>query len=357
MSNTFGTKLKTTIFGQSHSEAIGVVVDGLPAGIRLDMEHIRDFMARRAPGRDRFSTKRREPDTPEIISGLVDGVTCGAPLCAVIHNRDTRSSDYSGFERTPRPSHSDYTAWLKFNGFNDIRGGGQFSGRLTAPLCFAGAAALQVLHSKGIVIGAHILGVAGIRDDAPDLASVDEETLALARKNSFPALSAEKCQAMMDAIDAARAAGDSVGGIIRCCCLNFPAGLGEPMFDGIENRIAQGMFAIPAVRGVSFGAGFDAASMRGSQHNDPFCMVNGAVRTRTNNHGGVLGGITTGMPIITDVAFKPTPSISLEQDTVDLVTGENCKIAITGRHDPCIVQRAVPCVEAVMAMTLLDFLL
>ncbi len=355
--NTLGNKLKVTVFGQSHAPAIGCVIDGLPAGFAPDMDRVAAFMARRAPGQNAWSTPRKESDVPEILSGLVDGKTCGAPVAMVIHNADQHSRDYSGLRRTPRPSHADYTAMIKYGENYDIRGGGQFSGRLTAPLCFAGAFALQLLEQKGITVAAHIAQIENVFDTAPDFAAVSREELAALLRKPFPVFDDTAGMNMRQAIEAARMEQDSVGGVIRCFALGLPAGVGEPMFDGVENRLAAALFGIPAVRGVSFGTGFAAAGMRGSAHNDPFVMEDGTVRTRTNHAGGVLGGITSGMPLVVNIAVKPTASISREQDTVDLETGENAPLVIHGRHDPCIVPRAVPVVEAVTALTVLDMLL
>lgn len=355
--NTLGNKLKVTVFGQSHAPAIGCVIDGLPAGFAPDMDRVAAFMARRAPGQNAWSTPRKESDVPEILSGLVDGKTCGAPVAMVIHNADQHSRDYSGLRRTPRPSHADYTAMIKYGENYDIRGGGQFSGRLTAPLCFAGAFALQLLEQKGITVAAHIAQIESVFDTAPDFAAVSREELEALLRKPFPVFDDTAGMNMRQAIEAARMEQDSVGGVIRCFALGLPAGVGEPMFDGVENRLAAALFGIPAVRGVSFGTGFAAAGMRGSAHNDPFVMEDGTVRTRTNHAGGVLGGITSGMPLVVNIAVKPTASISREQDTVDLETGENAPLVIHGRHDPCIVPRAVPVVEAVTALTVLDMLL
>ena len=355
--NTLGHKLRVTVFGQSHAPAIGCVVEGLPAGFIPDMDRLAAFLARRAPGRTAWSTPRQESDAPEILSGLVEGRTCGAPVCAVIRNGDQRSRDYEGLRRTPRPSHADYTAWAKYGESYDIRGGGQFSGRLTAPLCFAGALALQVLEARGVAVAGHIAAIAGIQDEVPDFARVDRESLLALAGKPFPVFSDSAGADMVQAIEAARMESDSVGGVIRCFALGLPAGVGEPMFGGVENRLAAALFGIPAVRGVSFGDGFAAAAMRGSQHNDPFVMEGGAVCTRTHHAGGVLGGITTGMPLVVNVAIKPTASIAQEQDTVDLKTMTNTTLTIHGRHDPCIVPRALPVVEAVTALTLLDMLL
>lgn len=355
--NTLGNKVKVTVFGQSHAPAIGCVIDGLPAGFAPDMERVSAFMARRAPGQNAWSTPRRESDTPEILSGLVDGRTCGAPVSMVIHNSNQHSKDYSGLKRTPRPSHADYTAMIKYGDDYDIRGGGQFSGRLTAPLCFAGAFALQLLEQKGVTIAAHIAQIADVYDDAPDFARVSREDLEGLLGKPFPVFNDDAGIKMRQAVENARMDADSVGGVIRCFAVGVPAGVGEPMFDGVENRLASALFGIPAVRGVSFGTGFAAAEMRGSEHNDPFVIENGKVGTRTNHAGGILGGITSGMPVVVNIAVKPTASIAKEQDAVDLQTKENTKLTIHGRHDPCIVPRAVPVVEAVTAITLLNMIL
>lgn len=355
--NTLGHKLRVTVFGQSHAPAIGCVVEGLPAGFVPDMERLAAFMARRAPGQNAWSTPRREADAPEILSGLMEGRTCGAPVCAVIHNGDQRGRDYEGLRRMPRPSHADYTAWVKYGESYDIRGGGQFSGRLTAPLCFAGALALQLLEVRGVVVAAHIGQIGTVEDPPPDFARVGPEDLRALLARPFPVFSEEAGMAMRQEIEAARMDADSVGGLVRCFAAGYPAGVGEPMFQGVENRLAGALFGIPAVRGVSFGDGFAAAGMRGSGHNDPFMTDGRTVAARTNHAGGVLGGITTGMPLVVNAAFKPTASIPREQDTVDLKTMENTRLTIRGRHDPCIVPRAVPVVEAVTALTLLDMMM
>ena len=355
--NTLGNKLKVTVFGQSHAPAIGCVIDGLPAGFAPDMDRVAAFMARRAPGQNAWSTPRKEGDTPEVLSGLVDGRTCGAPVAMVIHNGDQHSRDYSGLKRTPRPSHADYTAIIKYGENYDIRGGGQFSGRLTAPLCFAGAFALQLLGQRGITVAAHIGQIENIVDAPPDFAAVKREDLEVLLHKPFPVFDDTAGMNMRQAIEAARMEQDSVGGVIRCFVLGLPAGVGEPMFGGVENRLAAALFGIPAVRGVSFGTGFAAAGMRGSVHNDPFVMEDGRVRTRTNHAGGVLGGITSGMPLVVNIAVKPTASISREQETVDLETKENAPLVIHGRHDPGIVPRAVPVAEAVTALMVLDMML
>ena len=351
--NTLGNKLRVTVFGQSHGQAIGCVVDALPAGFRPDMERLSAFMARRAPGRSELATGRKEADVPEILSGMVDGVLCGAPLCAVIPNGDHNSADYEMLKNTPRPSHADLTARMKFGTSCDLRGGGMFSGRLTAPLCFAGGLALQILEKEGIRIFAHIAQIGAVRDRKPDFAAIGT----LPQDGELPVFEKSAERAMRETIEAARRDGDSVGGVIRCFAAGLPAGLGEPMFGGVENRLGAALFGIPAVRGVSFGDGFDAAAMRGSEHNDPYMVDDGRIVTRTNHAGGVLGGITTGMPLVVNVAIKPTPSIAREQETVDIEKMCGTTLSICGRHDPCIVPRAVPVVEAVTALTILDMLM
>ena len=354
MSNTLGERCRLTIFGQSHSPMIGGVIEGLPAGITPDMAFIRAFMARRAPG-GALSTARKEADEPEIVSGLNEwGRTCGAPLAFLIRNGDHRSRDYAQLRDMPRPGHADYTAWVKFGGENDIRGGGQFSGRLTAPLCFAGALALRLLQDEGVRVKARVLKIAGIRDADMDPVRPDLDAIADGR---LPCLDPDAARRMAEAIEAARAEGDSVGGVVECYATGVPAGLGDPMFDGVENRLARALFGIPAVRGVEFGLGFAAADMRGSAHNDPFRMDGDAVTTASNRHGGALGGITSGMPVVVRAAFKPTPSIARPQPAVSLSRREDATLTVEGRHDPCVVPRAVPVVEAAVAFTLYDMML
>lgn len=354
MSNTIGENIRLTVFGQSHAPTIGAVIEGLPAGMRIDMERVRAFMARRAPGRDAMSTARREADEPKIIAGLNEwDETCGAPLCMAIENADQRSRDYARLRDLPRPGHADYTAAVRFGGANDIRGGGQFSGRLTAPICFAGAVCMQILEQKQIRIGAHIASIADVDDERFEMP--DDGVLDVIASRAFPVIDEAAGERMRARIAEAKAAGDSVGGVIEVCALNVPAGIGDPMFDGMENSLARAAFGIPAVRGVEFGEGFRAARMRGSEHNDAFVVgADGAIRTRTNRHGGILGGITSGMPIVMRVAIKPTPSIAQPQDTVSLSRRENDRLVIEGRHDPCIVHRAVPCLESIMALVIAD---
>jgi chorismate synthase len=383
MSSQFGNKLKIQLFGQSHSAGLGVVIDGLPAGERIDMEQVNAFLKRRAGGQNAYSTPRAEADEPRILSGLADGVSCGAPLCATFENKNTRGADYDNLRFIPRPSHADYTAFVKHGGYNDASGGGHFSARLTLPLCFAGAVCLQLLQRRGIKIDAHIYSVGGVRDDAygdggkdvaknePETGNFQESTVRGRKdadlqgsaghnteaEDNFPTLNKSAGQQMIAAILNAKEAGDSLGGVIECRVDGLPAGLGEPIFDNIESRLAYALFAIPAVKGVEFGAGFAAADMRGSDYNDSFYMDGGNVRTRTNNSGGILGGITNGMPVIFRAAFKPTPSIALPQRSVNLKTGEDTTLIIKGRHDPCVVPRALPCVISAAAVTVLDIML
>ncbi len=358
MSSTWGNKIKISIFGGSHTEAIGVNIEGLPAGEKIDMDEILVQMKRRAPGQDKTATARKEADEPHVLSGLLDGVLTGAPLCAVIYNTNQRSKDYSNLKIRPRPGHSDYTAWLRYNASNDIRGGGHFSGRLTAPMVFAGALLRQLLEKKGIVIGAHAYAIGGARDIPFDLAHVSKEELNLLNKEYFSVSSPEAKEKMYEAVERARLGEDSVGGIIECAAVGVPAGLGDPMFGGVENLISSCVFGVPAVKGIEFGAGFSVADMLGSENNDEFYYdENGCVKTKTNNCGGILGGITNGMPIVFKCAVKPTPSIGLEQNTVNLETGKNDKLVITGRHDPCIIPRAIPVIESAMAIALAELCL
>ena len=327
MTSSYGKWVRISIFGQSHSEAIGVTIDGLPAGIPINMEELQRFMNRRAPGQSRYSTPRKEADKPEFISGLVGSTTCGAPLTALIQNTNTKSGDYDNIRDIPRPGHADLTAHIKYGGYEDVRGGGHFSGRLTAPLCIAGGIFKQILQKKGVEIDARIVEIGGNHEDP------------------------------FQEIDRAREDLDSVGGIVECRITGVPAGIGDPMFDGVENAIAQTVFAIPAVKGIEFGAGFAASRMRGSQNNDPFRYdEDGNIRTTSNNSGGILGGITNGMEIIFRCAFKPTPSISQPQDSINWSSGENAVLEVHGRHDPCIVPRALPCVESAAALALINLM-
>lgn len=357
VSCNFGNKIKISIFGQSHSEAIGVVIDGLPAGFKIDLDKTAAFMARRAPGNSDLATPRKEADAVKIISGVVEGVTCGAPLCAVIENTNTRSGDYSKLRIMPRPSHSDFAAMMKHGGFNDIRGGGNFSGRLTAPLCFAGAVCMQMLEEKGIRIGAHISSIGKVQDIRFDPVNVNNNDFDSLLAKPFPVISDKQGELMRKEILDAKAESDSVGGTIECAVIGLPAGIGDPIFDGMENRISAAVFGIPAIKGIEFGSGFEGSTLRGSQNNDPFTVQDGKIATVTNNHGGILGGITSGMPLVFRCAVKPTPSIGKEQQTVNTETGAAESLVIGGRHDPCIVPRAVPCIEAAAAVVIADYLL
>lgn len=354
MSSMTGNKIKMSVFGQSHSKAIGVVIDGLPAGKKIDMEKVTAFMERRAPGKNAYSTKRRESDVPEILSGLVNGITCGAPLCMVIYNQNQNSSDYDNIRDIPRPSHADFSGALRYNGYNDVAGGGHFSGRLTAPLCFVGAVCMQLLDEMGIKIQAHILSIKNVCDDKFNPVNIGNFEIS---KKEFPVINDEQGTEMKNEIEKARLQSDSVGGIIECAVTGVKAGFGDPMFDGIENQIAKNIFGIPAVKGIEFGNGFSATTLYGSENNDDFCIDNGEIRTVTNNSGGINGGITNGMPIIFDVAIKPTPSIFKKQNSVSISEKTEKELQIEGRHDPCIVPRAVPVIEAVTAFTILDIIL
>ena len=357
MSSTFGKNLHISVFGGSHTEAIGVVIDGLPAGETIDQDALLRQMARRAPGRDKSSTPRKESDIPRILCGLLDGVTTGAPLCLIIENTNIRSKDYSDLKIHPRPGHADYTAFVRYGGHNDIRGGGHFSGRLTACLVAAGGIARQILQRRGILIGAHALQIGPVFDRRFDPVSISPEELIRLSETYFALLDPEKESAMRDVIEEARMAQDSIGGIVECAVTGLPAGLGSPMFDGVENVLGAALFGVPAVKGVEFGDGFGVAALHGSENIDTFTYgEDGKVKSLTNHAGGVLGGITTGMPLVFRCAVKPTSSISRAQHTIDLSRGCDDTLSVHGRHDPCIVPRAIPVVEGVAAMALLDMM-
>lgn len=354
MSSSWGNQIKISIFGESHGTAIGVVIDGLPPGEPIDFDALLAFMDRRRPGQNRFSTPRKESDHPHILSGFYEGRTTGTPLSVVIRNGDTHSADYAQMDSVARPAHADYTGHLRYHGAQDPRGGGHFSGRLTAPLVAAGGIAMQVLNRRGVQIGGHIASIGKVDDTPFDGVHLSPKAILAPGKKRFPVQNDPSGEKMQQLIEDCRKNQDSVGGVVECAALGFPAGIGSPMFDGLENRLASLLFGIPAVKGLEFGAGFGASCGFGSQMNDPFCLENGEIRTRTNHHGGILGGISSGMPILLRVAFKPTPSISREQDTVDFKRLEPVQLSIKGRHDPCVVPRAVPCVEAAVALALLD---
>ena len=340
--------MKYTIFGESHGPAIGVVLEGVPAGLALDMEAIRFDMARRAPGKNNLSTQRREADEPRILSGVFEGHTTGTPLCAVIENTDTRSGDYSRTKDLARPGHADWAAQVRYGGFQDYRGGGHFSGRLTAPLVFAGAVAKQILAQRNVFVGAHISSVYGISDEAME----DWESLKAVQYKDFPVLNDEAGERMQAAILEAREELDSVGGSIECGVFGLPAGLGGPDFGrNAEGIFSQYLFAVPAVKGLAFGLGFGFALMRGSEANDPLYIDgDGAVRAEQNCAGGINGGITNGMPVTFEVTMRPTPSIARRQFTIDMAKMENAELELHGRHDPCVVHRAVPVIEAAAAL-------
>ena len=348
MSSTYGNMIRLSVFGQSHGAAIGMTLDGVPAGLPVDNDKLQQFLNRRAPGANAYSTSRKEADAPEFLSGLLDGRTCGAPIAAIIRNTNTRSGDYANLHNCPRPGHADYPAQIRYGGAQDVAGGGHFSGRLTAPICIAGGLCRQWLEQEGIQITAHLLAVAGIYD-------TPFEPLAPQPVHSeFPVVSEEAGEKMRTAIAAAKADGDSVGGIIECAVTGLPVGMGEPMFGGMEGRIAQMVYGVPAVKGVEFGTGFAAAAMRGSENNDSYTIEIGKVRTVTNNAGGILGGLTTAMPLIFRAAIKPTPSILREQRSVSISENAEIPLQIQGRHDPCIAPRAVPVMEAAAAIAIYD---
>lgn len=349
MGSLYGENIKLTIFGQSHSPAVGMTLEGIPAGEKIDMQTLQEFLNRRAPGRNDCSTKRKESDIPEFLGGLTEDITCGAPLTAIIRNNDTRSGDYSELKTVPRPGHADYTAAVKYFGHQDYAGGGHFSGRLTAPLCVAGGICIQLLEREGIRIISRIASIGNIADKG----ALDHST---AEKN-FPVVDDRQGEEMQKLIASVKNEGNSVGGTIDCLITGLPAGLGDPMFGGMENRISQIVFGIPAIKGIEFGVGFASAELTGAENNDPFIIEDGIVRTETNNSGGILGGITNGMPLVFKVAVKPTPSISVPQQSVNLETEEGRILTVKGRHDPCIVPRAVPCVEAAAAIAVYDALL
>lgn len=356
MSGMWGNKIKLSIFGESHGRAIGITIDGIEPGMELDLEYINKEMSRRAPGKSELSTPRKEGDNFEILSGFFNGRTTGTPLCSVIYNKDQHSRDYESTKSLMRPSHGDLTGYIKYNGFNDYRGGGHFSGRITAPLVFAGAICRQILEKKGITIGSHIKSIGGIEDDSFDMVSLYSGELEKLRDSNFPLLNKEVEDNMKEAILKAKVEMDSLGGVVEAAAVNLPAGIGSPFFDSVESRIAQLLFSIPAIKGVEFGLGFNIAKLKGSDANDEFYIEDDRIRTYSNNNGGILGGITNGMPLIFRAAVKPTPSIGRAQNTVDIEKRENAKLEIMGRHDPCIVPRVLPVIEAAAAIAILDLM-
>ena len=357
MSATFGRNLRMTIFGESHGKGIGLVLDGVPPGTPIDEEFIKDEMARRAPGQNQMSTQRQEKDAYIIESGVFGCKATGTPLCVLIPNSDQHSKDYSLLKDVMRPGHADYAGKVRYKGFNDYRGGGHFSGRLTAPLVFTGALAKTVLAQKGIVVGSHIARIGQITDSLFNPLGETAERLLGLRKHTLPVLDESKAPLMEAEVLSAREQQDSVGGIIEVMATGIPAGIGDPFFDSLESRLSHVLFSVPAVKGVEFGTGFAIAALKGSEANDPMTFDGGVVKTTRNNNGGITGGISNGMPVLFRVAIKPTPSISRPQQTVNVTEGKDTILEIKGRHDPCIVPRALPVVEAVTAWVLLDMLL
>ena len=357
MSSITGNNLKLSVFGESHGEAIGCVIDGLPAGVELDIEQINREMARRAPGKDKTSTPRKEADAPKILSGVLNGRTTGAPLAIIIENNNTKSTDYENIKKIPRPSHSDYPAFVKFGGNNDVRGGGHFSARLTAPIVFAGAVAKQILAEKGVFVGAHIKRIGEICDEGFDFNCITKEQLLSLSSKSFSVINENAEEKMRAEIEKYRLEGNSVGGEIECAAIGLPVGVGGNIFDTAEGRISSFIFGVPAVKGIQFGLGFDFAKQNGKAVNDGYEIKDGKVALVSNNNGGILGGMTSGAPIVFSVAMKPTPSISLPQKSVNLETMENEELVIKGRHDPCVAVRAVPVIEAAAALAILDIMM
>lgn len=357
MSGMWGNKLKVSIFGESHGAGIGITIDGLPSGVEIDMEEVLKEMARRAPGKSKLSTARKEGDKPEILSGFFEGKTTGTPLCAVIRNSDQHSKDYGKLKDLMRPGHADYPGFIRYGGFNDYRGGGHFSGRITAPLVFAGAVCKQVLQERGITIGAHVKSIGKVYDKSFAETELTKELLDSLKVNELPLLCPEKEQDMRNTVLEARNDCDSVGGTIECAVIGIDAGIGNPFFDSVESTLAHLMFSVPAVKGIEFGKGFEMSELRGSECNDEYYYEGDKVKTYTNNNGGITGGITNGMPILFKVGIKPTPSIAKKQRTIDISEKKNAELVIEGRHDPCIVQRAVSVIEAVAAIGILDLVL
>lgn len=361
MKSSFGHNFRVSVWGGSHEPAIGVNIHGLPTGTKIDMKELKNFLKRRAPGNSSFATKRREPDIPLPVSGLTETdnpdilLTDSDTVSFKIKNTDTRSSDYKELRSVPRPGHADYTARLRYGDKLNMAGGGPFSARMTAPLCIAGDIALQILKKKGITIGCHIYSIADIKDIPFDPVNLSPSLLEELKTKKLAIISETTADKMAEIINSARMNLDSVGGIIESGVTGLPGGIGGAMYDGLESYITPIIFGIPAVKGVEFGAGFGAAALKGSENNDPFYYDDdGSIKTRTNNHGGILGGITTGMPLIMRTAFKATPSIAKEQDSVDLDKKTNTTITVKGRHDPCVVVRAIPIVEAALALGILD---
>ena len=357
MSGIYGMNIKMAIYGESHGASIGLVIDGVPPGLQLDLEVIEKEMARRAPGKNQLSTQRKESDSFAIQSGFFEGYTTGTPLCVVIKNSDQHSKDYSILKDKMRPGHADYAGFVRYQGFNDYRGGGHFSGRLTAPLVFMGAVAKQALAQAGILVGAHILQIADIKEENFNPLGIEDKKIAELAGKDVAVMNDAIGEKMQAKILEAKAELNSVGGVIEAMVTNVPAGLGAPYFDSVESRLSHALFSVPAVKGVEFGDGFGISTMTGAEANDQLHYEEGKVVAETNHNGGITGGITNGMPVIFRVAIKPTPSISREQKTISLQEKCDTTLTIVGRHDPCIVQRAVSVIEAVTAWTMWDLLL
>lgn len=357
MSYSFGKNFKVTLFGQSHSEDLGIIIDGISAGYKINKDLIRKNLDRRRPGKNKFSTARKEDDDFKIVSGEVDGLTCGAPICAIIENKDMKSKDYDNLKDRPRPSHADYPAYVKFKGFNDIRGGGQFSGRMTAPIVIAGSIAEDLLLKRGIKIYSRIKSLGDEEDVKLELKDINEDKLSNLKNEDFPVFDHEVRKKMQEEILRAKEDEDSIGGIVETFILNMPAGIGEPFFDSLESVISHAVFSVPGIRGIEFGSGFEAAKMRGSLHNDEYHYEKGEVKTKSNNHGGIIGGLSTSMPIIFRTAVKPTSSISKTQSTISLKDKKNVDLQIVGRHDPSIVPRALVAIEMITAIAILDLVM
>lgn len=357
MSSTWGNNLKLSLFGESHGHAIGITIDGLRPGIELDLEEIKIQMQRRAPGQDNITSSRSEKDEFKILSGYYNNKTTGTPLTIIIPNKDTKSKDYSITKDIARPGHADFTGNIKYFANNDYRGGGHFSGRLTAPLVFAGAIAKQVLQGQGIIIGSHIKSIEKIEDESFNPINISSDLLTKLQLKKIPTIDANKANEMEKSILAAKEEGDSVGGVIELGIINLRQGIGSPFFDSVESKLASIIFSIPGVKAIEFGLGFEISKIKGSGANDELYMDNGDVKTYSNNNGGIVGGISNGMPVVFRVAIKPTPSIAKQQKTIDMVKRENVDIQVIGRHDPCIVPRVVPVLEAVTAIVILDLLM
>lgn len=354
MKNTFGNNVTVTLFGESHGQQIGIIIDGMESGIKVDEEFIRYRLSLRSSANE-LSTKRKEPDECRIVSGVFNGYTTGTPICMTIENTSTVSKDYDALKTLPRPGHADYTGQIRYKGFQDHRGGGHFSGRITAPLTAAGTLMISALEKKGIKIGTHISSLHGVKDRAFNIHELEKD-IDILNSSFFAVLDGAKGELMKEEIRKAKTDGDSVGGILETAVTGIPAGIGEPWFDSMESLLSHILFSVPAVKGVEFGAGFSFADMLGSEANDPFYTDGASILTKTNNNGGINGGISNGMPIIFRCVIKPTPSIYKEQETVDLLKNENARLSIHGRHDPAIIHRARAVIDSVTAIALYDLI-